>query len=193
MKTIKLKMQLVALILGCSVLFLSALQAAPMPSAPQAPQMDECSKELLLSYYPADFVTETLKKYNVPQDKWAGIIRALTGKEKDIVKTVEDKASKMNPNPLKDPKERQEAVKLFRDALMDVFANAMRSNGVTDESKYQAMLDDVQQQKAKKFAECVQKQKDIPNSPSSMNNKGSNSKAFGKNTNSNSDYNDDED
>lgn len=126
-------------------------------AAPTA--QEECAKELLLSYFPESMVTDTLKRFNVPQDKWAGIAKSLSNKDKDIVKMVEQKATAMNPNPLKDPQQRQAAVKLFRDTLLQVFTDAMKENGVQDTAQFQAMLDDIQQQKAKKFAMCMEKQK----------------------------------
>jgi hypothetical protein len=118
---------------------------------------DECAKELLLSYFPEPIVLDTLKRFNVPQDKWAGIAKSLASKDKDVVKIVEKKASAMNPNPLRDTQQRQVAVKLFRDTLFEVFSDAMKENDIQDQSQFMAMLDDIQQQKAKKFAMCVDK------------------------------------
>src|SRR5262249_10869594 len=109
--------------------------------------------------FPEPIVMDTLKRFNVPQDKWAGIAKSLSEKDKEVVKLVEKKASAMNPNPLKDTQQRQAAVKLFRDTLFEVFADAMKENGVEDQSQLMPMLDDIQQQKAKKFAMCMEKQK----------------------------------
>lgn len=142
------------LIIGLGTLFCPSVTVAAAPAA-----MDECSRELLLSYFPETFVNDTLKKYNIPQDKWSGINASLSGKEKDIVKMVEQKASSITPNPLKDPQQRQAAVKLFRETLLQVFTDALKENGLQDTSQFQAMLDDIQQQKAKKFAQCMEQQK----------------------------------
>ena len=120
--------------------------------------VEECSKELIRAFFPEPFVRETLKKFNVPQDKWDAIVKSLNEKEKDIVKIVEDKASKMNPNPLKDPSKRQETVKIFRETLLQVFSDALKANGVSDDKQIQTMLDDIQQQKVKHFADCLDKQ-----------------------------------
>ena len=151
-KTLALKLSLVAfaLCLGLFVLPTNVATAA-----------DECSKELLLEYFPKQFVVETLKKFNVPQEKWDAIAAALSTKDKDVVRIVEDKASKLTPNPLKDrdPQQRQVAVKLFRETLLQVFSEALQANGITDQKQLQAMLDDIQQQKAKNFAQCMEKQK----------------------------------
>lgn len=128
-----------------------------MPPGSPPGMGDECSRELLISYFPKIFVTETLKKYNVPQDKWDAIASDLEQKDKQVIKTVEDKASKMNPNPLKDPQQRQAAVKLFRETLTDLFSSTLKANGITDDKQIADMLNDIQQQKAKRFAMCMQK------------------------------------
>jgi hypothetical protein len=153
--------------------------------------MDECSKELLLSYFPEKFVNETFKRFNIPEDKWKAINASLAIKDKEIVKLVEQKASSMNPNPLKDPQQRQAAVKLFRETLLQVFTDALKSNGIKDTGQFQAMLDDVQQQKAKKFAQCMEKQREqMQNDAQNRNGKDLNRD---DNTESDDDSEDDED
>lgn len=120
---------------------------------------DECSKELLLTYFPKPFVNETLKKYNIPQEKWDAINSQLSEKDKQVISIVEEKASKMNPNPLKDAQQRQAAVKIFRETLRQIFSEVMKNNGITDEKQIDTMLDDIQQQKAKRFAQCMERRK----------------------------------
>lgn len=146
---------------GCSVMFSGQINAQDVsmqaPSSTPPGLSDECSRELLISYFPKAFVTETLKKYNVPQDKWDAIASDLAQKDKQVIKTVEDKASKLNPNPLKDPQQRQAAVKLFRETLTDLFSSTLKANGITDDKQIGDMLNDIQQQKAKRFAMCMQK------------------------------------
>lgn len=140
----------VSIALGCGLVNIPANISAQNA-------IDECSKELLLAYFPEQFVNEALKKNNVPQEKWADINKDLAGKEKDVVRIVEEKAEKQNPNPLKDPSQRLAAVKIFRETLLQVFSEALKKNGITDDKQIQAMLDDIQQQKAKKFAQCLEK------------------------------------
>lgn len=119
--------------------------------------VDECSKELLLAYFPETFLNETLKKFNVPDTEWTQINQELALKDKDVIGIVEEKASKITPNPLKDPQQRQTAVKIFRETLFEVFSSVLKNHGVKDDSQIQAMLDDIQQQKAKRFAQCMEK------------------------------------
>jgi hypothetical protein len=127
----------------------------------EAASEDACSKELLLAYFPNNFVIQTLKKFNVPENEREGIAKDLAAKDKNVVKEVEEKASKLNPNPLKDrsPDQRQAAVKIFRDSLLDIFSQVLKDHGIKDEQQIQDMLADIQQQKAKNFAQCMEKQK----------------------------------
>lgn len=139
----------------------SMLLLSPIASV-TADVVDDCSKELLLSYFPEPFVRETLKANNVPQDKWDAIVNELKTNDKQVVGIVEEKAAKLNPNPLKNPgdqEQRQKAVAIFRETLMEVFTAALNKNGITDSKQIQAMLDDVQHQKAKRFKECLEKHK----------------------------------
>lgn len=148
-KNFMLSKSILSLMLGVSAF------VAPV-SVMALDQQEECSKEILLAYFPQIFVNETLERFKVPKDQWDAINKELGAKDKDVIKTVEAKASKMNPNPLKDPQQRQVAVKIFRETLFDSFASVMRTHGVNDDKQIQAMLDDIQQQKAKRFAKCME-------------------------------------
>lgn len=153
-----------ALALGATCLPLTAFaDAAPPSTRPALPDATEdCAKELLLSYYPPEFVKESLKKYHVPPEKWDEIIDGLKQKDQDVIRQVEEKAGQLNPNPLKDPQQRQQAIKIFKDTLYEVFASVLKPAGVTDDKTIQNILDDVQQQKAKRFAQCIEKRKTAP-------------------------------
>src|SRR5262245_27762001 len=140
------------MLIRCALSLLLGASAYLMPISIYAAVEEECSKEILLAYFPKIFVDETLQRFNVPRDKWGDIDRELGAKDREIIRIVEAKAETMSPNPLKDPQQRQAAVKLFRETLFDSFATVMRKNGITDDKQIQAMLDDIQQQKAKRFA-----------------------------------------
>lgn len=130
-------------------------RAETTPTLSETKTDAECSKDILLSYFPEIFVRETLQKFNVPKDKWDAIVTALNEKNKIVIKTVEERASKLNVSLLKDPQQRQAAVKLFRETILEIFSGVMKNNGVTDEKQIQAMLDDIQQQTARRFAACI--------------------------------------
>lgn len=163
MKKVVFKGQLLPILMSFCACFAS-VDGAEAPAAPQnnsAVKDSDCSKDLLLAYFPEIFVKETFTKFNVPKDKWDAIIKALNDKdddkEKTVMKVVEEKAAKMSPNPLKDPQQRQAAVKLFRETLLEIFSSVLKAHGVTDDAKIASMLDDIQQQKIKRFAMCIKK------------------------------------
>ncbi len=147
---------MLTVVLGAAAYLMPAQMTAEI--APTETLTDsECSKEILLSYFPEIFVRETLAKFNVPKEKWDGIVSALAEKNKIVIKTVEEKASKLSNSPLKDPQQRQAAVKLFRDTILEIFSDVLKDNGITDEKQIQAMLDDIQQQTARRFAACIKR------------------------------------
>lgn len=155
------------LIIKSTLLCMLSVTILPMPKifsdAPAAEEAD-CSHNALRSYFPEKFVGATLKKLNVPEDKWQPIIEGLKNREADVENIVEANAEKLSPNPLKDPQQRQAAVKLFKDALFEVAGKVFRANGITDDAQINAILSDIQQQKVKQFSECIEKNK-LPRLP----------------------------
>ena len=119
-------------------------------------ELDRCSKELLLSYFPSNFVENTLMEYNVSEKEWKGIITDLQSEDDQVVVLVEEKAAKMDPNPLKVAGHRDMAVALFRETLYEVFSRVLSRHGITEPSLVAAMLDDIQFQKAKRFVNCME-------------------------------------
>jgi len=125
----------------------------------QAGTVEECSKEALLSFFPEQFVALTLQKYQVSQEKWEPIIKGLKEKNDDVIKLVDEQASKIVPNPLKDPSQKLVAVKIYRESLYQVFSGVLKANGISDDQKIQAMLGEIQQLKTKRFAQCLETNK----------------------------------
>lgn len=149
-------MNKVTLMIGFGIALINGpLVAEDSKSPSPVVSKTDCSKEILLAYFPEVFVKDTLAKFKVPADKWDAIVKGLNERDKNIVKIIEEKAQKLNPNPLKDSQQRQAAVKLFRETLLEQFSEVMKANGITDDKQIQNMLDDVQQQKAKHFAMCI--------------------------------------
>lgn len=131
------------------------------------PQPDEqCSKEVLMSFFPKPIVTDVLTENKISNDKITVIVSELAKQNDSIIKMVQEKASKMDPNPLKDPAKREEAAKIFKGTILDVFGNVLKAQGVTDEAQIKTMLDTIQERKAKLFADCMQKMQ--PKKPQTM-------------------------
>ena len=120
----------------------------------------DTEQDEIVSYFPKKFVAQTLEKYKVPQGQRLAIQNALVDKDQEVISLVEEKAAKMDPNPLRDPKLRQEAVKIFRDSLYEVFSKVMHAHGISDKEELHSMLDDIQRQKAEYFAQSIEEQKE---------------------------------
>lgn len=128
-------------------------------SADVSVENDDCTQKALRSFFPEKYVKESLQKFHVPESKWSAITQGLTAKEQDVARIVEEKAQKMSSNPLKDPNQRQTAVKIFKDTLYETASQVLKANGITDDKQIQDMVDDIQHQKAKQFAQCIEKHK----------------------------------
>lgn len=156
-------------LLGISLFLLLGIQSSPilaqeieeerfaMMEDDEEDRPLDCSRESLLSFFPKPIVFKVLKSYGIPKDKWEPIFRDLQQKDKNMLRIVEDKAAQMDPNPLKDVKHRSQAVKLFRDALAESFFSVMNKYGVKDPQQNEKMLQDIQIEKARAFAECLER------------------------------------
>jgi hypothetical protein len=144
---------------GLSIFAMPLLAEEPEEFSQGQQMSDEerCAKEILMRHFPEKLVEAALKKFQIPEDQQAAIVKELAEKDGNIVKMVEEKASTMNPNPLRDPQMRQQAVRLFRETMLEQFSGVLKAHGVTDDAKIQQMLDEVQLQKAKQFSECMEK------------------------------------
>ena len=150
MKKVPLKFLTLISALACG----GGLHAEP---SQQTSAPNECSKDLLLSYFPELFVKEVLKKNQIPEDKWNSIIQELSANDKNVIAKVESRAKAMNPNPLKSPEYREQSITIFRETLLEIFTEVMNKNGITDKEQIFTMLDEMQRLKAKRFAQCMEK------------------------------------
>lgn len=148
-----------SLILKALFMLVLSSTAMQMPVLFGEPSIDECSSVTLREFFPEIYVHATLNKFAVPKEKWAAITEALHAKEKKIIPSIEAKAEKMTPNPLKDRAQQKEAVKLFKETILEEAKGAFNESGIHDEKQIQAMLDDIQSQKTKQFQECIRKHK----------------------------------
>ncbi len=128
-----------------------------------------CTKEELMTFFPQQVVQYVLKKAHIPQEQASGIAADLSQKDRELAKIVEEKAAKLDPNPFKDLSQRDLAIKIYRETLYEVFAQVLKSHGITNEDQIQTLLDEMQAAKSKLFIECIRQQqvKSSPLSPSS--------------------------
>lgn len=132
----------------------SLLASIPLTAEDDPSCAAPCPMELFVAFFPEPFVRATLVKFDVPVEKRLDIQKQLTHHELDINSIVEAKAAKMTPNPLNQPDQQEEVIKLFDDAVLQVFRQVMNDNGITDEDQIVKMLDDIHKQKADRFKSC---------------------------------------
>lgn len=114
------------------------------------------SKELITAFFPEGFMNEVMLKNQVPKEQWESINKDLTAKNSEVIPRVDEKASKIAPDLLVDPKQKQVAVKLFRETLFELFSEVMVSHGVTDNGKIQEIFDQLKQLKAESHFQSMQ-------------------------------------
>ncbi len=126
----------------------------------------KCTKEELMTFFPKQILQSILIQAQLPKDKADKIAEELSQKDKEFTKIVEEKAAKVQPNPFQDLSQRDLAIRIYRETLYEVFAKVLKANGVTNEDQIQTLLDEMQNEKSKRFIECIRKQPH-PSEPSS--------------------------
>jgi hypothetical protein len=118
----------------------------------------ECSKEELMTFFPQPVVQSTLSQSDLTKEQVNSIAKELASKNSELVKIVEEKAAKLEPNPFKDLSRRDVAIKIYRETLYEVFASVLKAHGITNDEQIQSLLDKIQEAKSKLFIECIRKQ-----------------------------------
>lgn len=126
-------------------LFMSPLSIC----AQQSPQ--DCSKEVLFSFFPRSIVRQVLQNNQIPQDRWEGILNGLSEQDKDLINRVESKASQLSPEMQND---RKQKIQLLRDIMLQSFTDVMKDNGITDQKLIVKLLNEIQETRAKLFEAC---------------------------------------
>lgn len=122
------------------------------------PSALECSKEQLMSFFPQPIVQAVLADTDLTQEQIVSIARDLSQKDQELTKRVEQKASKLNPNPFNDLSQRDLAIKIYNETLYEVFAEALKAHGITKDDQIQTLLNKMREMKSKLFIECIRKQ-----------------------------------
>ena len=118
----------------------------------------KCTKEELMRFFPEQIVQSVLVKAKLPQEQADAIARDLSQKDRELAKLVEERSSKVDPNPFKNLSQRDLAIKIYRETLYEVFAKVLKAHGVTSDDQIQTLLDELQEARSKLFIECIRKQ-----------------------------------
>ena len=122
------------------------------------PNSVHCTKEELMRFFPEQIVESILIKGEIPSDQAKKIAYELSRKDQELAKLVETRSAKLDTHSLKTATQRDVAIKIYRETLFEVFAKVLKENGITDDDRIQALLDDLQEERSKLFIECIRKQ-----------------------------------
>jgi len=118
----------------------------------------KCTKEELMRSFPEQLVESILIKANIPKDKSDAISKELAVKDKDLARIIEEKTTKLEPNPIQNLSQRDQAIRIYRETLYEVFASVLKAHGINDDDQIQKLLDELGEARSKLFIECIRKQ-----------------------------------
>lgn len=137
----------------CGLLALMGTAALQAEAAPV-----KCSKELLMTFFPAPLVKQVLINHHISPEKAEQISHALARKDQEVVQLVDSKSKQLETNPFQDVEKRDQAVKIFREALYETFSKVLKANGIENDEEIHTMLEDMQAAKGKHLVACMQQQ-----------------------------------
>ncbi len=124
--------------------------------------LPSCDPTILTKFFPAPLVSETLDAYNVALYNHQLIVKDLSNRDQDVIRTFETKARLQRPKPLivneqtlADPATRKAVMVLFDASLLEVFTQVLKRYAITNQEQIQAMFDHLQIKKAEYFDQCV--------------------------------------
>lgn len=123
-----------------------------------------CTKEQLMTFFPQPIVESVLMEAKIPEEQAKEIARELSQQDRELVKKVEEKAVKWDPNPFSDLSQRDLAIKIYNETLYEVFSKILKSHGIPNDNQIQTLLDKVREMKSKLFIDCIRNQQ-APSTP----------------------------
>ncbi|HEV8052578.1 MAG TPA: hypothetical protein VGP47_08785 [Parachlamydiaceae bacterium] len=139
-------------ILCCRILMASALfLSCPVIASAETPP---CYKQLEVNFFNSTFVNEALSLHSVSQSNWALINTELQNNLKQVPEMVKERAKKMDPNPFGTPFQPQEASKLLRRVLLEVFSATLANFQITNQGKVEEMFRYIRERQSQRLLSC---------------------------------------
>lgn len=117
-----------------------------------------CTKEQLMTFFPQPVVESVLTEAKISAEQVKEIAQELSQQDRELVKRVEEKAVKWDPNPFSDLSQRDLAIKIYNETLYEVFAKVLKAHGISNDAQIQTLLDKIRELKSKLFIECIRNQ-----------------------------------
>lgn len=126
-----------------------------------------CTKEQLMTFFPQPVVESVLTEAKISEEQVKEIGQELSQQDRELIKRVEEKAVKWDPNPFSDLSQRDLAIKIYNETLYEVFAKVLKAHGISNDTQIQALLDKIRELKSKLFIECIRNQQSSTTSSTS--------------------------
>lgn len=113
-----------------------------------------CAQEVLFRFFPKEITLEAMRENGLTGENAESVASVLWNSDNTIIREIEDRASKMDPNPLLDDGSPEVRAKLFKEVATDVFMKALTDEGFQDTSKALQIFDAVQEARFVQFQKC---------------------------------------
>jgi hypothetical protein len=102
----------------------------------------ECYKDLSHNFFNLQITQRALSLYLVPQPQWDRIFREVTRRANDEAPAIlQQKARARHPSPFEAPFQRDEAEKILRETMHDIFYRVVVEYGFYDPTSINDMFD----------------------------------------------------
>lgn len=94
-----------------------------------------CLKNLQLHFFEPPRVNEVLNFYRIPQEYWTPIVIEIELRSLEVPGRMKQKTNRMIPNPIEYPMNKNQAAKLLKATLYEVFSESIRASSTTQHGR----------------------------------------------------------
>lgn len=94
-----------------------------------------CLKNMQLHFFETTRVNEVLNFYQIPQEYWSPIVIEIQLRSVEVPGRMKQKTNRMVPNPIEYPMNRNQAAKLLKETLYEVFSESIRASSTTQHGR----------------------------------------------------------
>lgn len=120
-------------------------------------EVPSCYYSIERNFFNPRFVSQALALHGVSQSAWMEINRVLAENARQVPQLVKARAQKMHPNPFGIPFLPEEAGKLLKQVLFEVFSRTISQFGesvATNSGQVQEMFDYIREQQKRNLVAC---------------------------------------
>lgn len=138
--------------------WLIAAMLMSMPVQGFSDDTPPCMRELEIDFFKIELLSQALSLYDVPQGQWTPIYQDLISRSQTVPYRVREKAKAYEKNPLDFPFNGEEAKKLLRQSLEEVFIEVLEDNDVSDRGAIVEMFNFLYQHHLPTINDCMKEQ-----------------------------------